>query len=232
MKKNSNETIISLFFVFLGSIFFVIGVFLCISTFTQKGKVETKGVITQIESYQDSDGDTHYDVYVSYDVNGRKYTSELSSYSSSFYEGKEMNIYYLESNPSKIGSFSMDLMLLMFPGIGLLCIIVGLSFQLVKLKKKRLLKRLKIEGELVYATYAQTIINTGYSVNGVHPYVILCNWVNPSDGKQYTFKSENLWEDPQYIIESSSITSFPVYITKERVNPYVMDLEILDNNIY
>ena len=231
MKKNSNETMISIFFVFLGSIFFVIGVVLCVSTFVQKGKIETKGVITNIESYLDSDGDTHYDVYVSYDVNGRKYTSELSSYSSSFYEGKEINIYYLESNPSKIGSPTMDLLLLLFPGIGLICILVGLSFQFVKLRKKRILKRLKKNGELVYATYIETIINTSYSVNNVCPYVILCKWVNPSDGKEYTFKSDNLWEDPKYIIESRLITTFPVYITRGHIKPYAMDLEILEDGV-
>ena len=231
MKKNSNETMVSIIFTFIGSIFFVIGVVMCVSTFTQKGKVETTGVITRIESYRDSDGDTNYDVFVSYDVNGREYVSELSSYSSSFYEGKEIDIYYLESNPSKIGSSSMDLLLLIFPSIGLVCMLVGLSFQFVKLRKKRLLKKLKENGELIYATYSQTTMNMNYSVNNVHPYVILCKWVNPADSKEYTFKSENLWEDPKYIIESRQITTFPVYITRGNVKPYIMDLQILNDNI-
>lgn len=136
MKKNSNETFVSIFFAFLGSIFFALGIFLSMSTFTEKGKIETTGVITRIESYPDSDGDTQYDVFVSYNVSGKNYVSELNSYSSSFHEGKEIKIYYLENNPSKIGSPSMDLLVLLVPGIGLIFILIGLSFQFVKLRKK------------------------------------------------------------------------------------------------
>lgn len=93
------------------------------------------------------------------------------------------------------------------------------------------MKRLKKNGELVYATYVETAINTSYAVNDVHPYIILCKWVNPMDGVEYTFKSENLWKDPKYIIDSRQITAFPVYITKERIKPYAMDLELLEDNI-
>lgn len=59
-------------------------------------------------------------MYVSYNVDGRTYESELSGYSSSFYKGKEINIYYDKSNPTKIGMRSLDLLFLMFPGFGLI----------------------------------------------------------------------------------------------------------------
>lgn len=227
MKKNNSEKLIWVSFFVAGLIFFLIGAFLSTEIFNYENKIDTTGIITDIESYRDIDGDVDYDVYVSYNVDGREYESKLNSYSATFYKGKEVNIYYNKEDPNKIGMKSMDFLFLIFPGIGLAFMIGGGFNLLSKNNQKKLGKKLKETGELVYANYVKTRKNTSYAVNGVHPYNIVCEWNNPQDNKKYTFKSENIWDDPQRIIEEKNIKTVPVYINPENKKQYFMDLDYI-----
>lgn len=220
-------------FAGLGTLFVVVGVIMAINVFNYENAIDTTGVITEITRYRDSDGDSSYDVYVSYYVDDEKYNSVLNSYSSSFYEGKEINIYYDKTNPRKIGVKSLDLLVLIFPGIGSIFAIIGYLGVFVNVSKKRNEIKLKEFGELVYADYVETEYNTYYSINGRHPYNIICKWTNPEDDVEYKFKSKNLWFDPEVLIEDRNITKFPVYIKSENPKKYVIDVEStldLENN--
>lgn len=203
MKKNNSEKLIWVSFFVAGLIFFLIGAFLSTEIFNYENKIDTTGIITDIESYRDIDGDVDYDVYVSYNVDGR------------------------EEDPNKIGMKSMDFLFLIFPGIGLAFMIGGGFNLLSKNNQKKLGKKLKETGELVYANYVKTRKNTSYAVNGVHPYNIVCEWNNPQDNKKYTFKSENIWDDPQRIIEEKNIKTVPVYINPESKKQYFMDIDYI-----
>lgn len=178
MKQNILENLIWIIFTVIGIVFVLIGGIICLNIFNYENKIETVGIITQISSYRDSDGDINYEVYVSYNVNGKEYESRLNSYSSSFYEGKEINIYYDKDNPNNIGVKSLDLLFLIFPGLGLIFIILGGAGIAVKVRKNKLEKRLKENGETIYADYVETAINTVYSVNGRHPYNIIFVFCN------------------------------------------------------
>ena len=78
MKGNKTEKLVWSIFAVIGAVFFVIGIFICILMFNTKGKIETTGVITEITSYRDSDGDRRHNVYVAYEVDGREYESETT----------------------------------------------------------------------------------------------------------------------------------------------------------
>ncbi len=216
MKENKLENLIWIIFASMGAIFVIIGLVIFSNVFNYTNKVDTVGTITEISSYRNTNHNRNHEVYVSYTVEGKEYESILNSYSSSFYEGKEIEIYYDKDNPSKIGVKSLDLLFLIFPGIGLIFIIIGGTGILVKINKKRL--------------DIETVLNTSYRVNGRHPYNIICEWNNPLDGNKYIFKSKNIWINPENIIEEKNIQQFPVYIDNNK-KKYTIDIEILTENI-
>ena len=226
MKENKIENLIWTIFASIGAIFVIIGLAVFGSIFNYENKVDTVGTITGISSYYSgTNHNRNHEVYVSYTVDGKEYESRLNSYSSSFYEGKEIKIYYDKDNPNKIGVKSLDLLCLIFPGIGLIFFIIGGTGILVKINKRKSEKKLKENGELIYANYVETVLNTSYRVNGKCPYNIICEWNNTLDSKKYIFKSKNIW------IKEKDIKQFPVYIDNNNKKKYAIDVDILTENI-
>ena len=105
-----NKKINRLYTVFLiiGIIITSIGLYTTIKTLDNSNKVDTIGTITSIVS---TSSDTP-DVYVTYNVNGKRYTSVMSGYSSTFYEGKKIDIYYMKNDPNIIGNKKLELLIL------------------------------------------------------------------------------------------------------------------------
>lgn len=202
------------FFV-IGLVFVFIGIGLTFTLYNYSNKVETVGVITRIDENYGTPK-----VYVSYNVNDETRQSTLNSYSSNFKVGKELKIYYDKDNVSKIGNKETDLVFLVFPVMGLIFTIIG-SVGLFKNTDK--LSKLKETGELLYADYEEVDINKHYSVNGVHPYNIICNLKEP-DGTIRKVKSVSLWTDPSDIIMDKNITRFPVYVNSKNRKKYYMDI--------
>ena len=227
MEKNKKENLLWIIFTIVGAVFVIIGVAVSGNVFNYENKENTIGTITEIISRRRSNDDKDYEVYVSYNVEGKEYESMLNGYSSNFYEGKEINIYYDKNDPNKIGMKSLDLLFLIFPGIGLIFFITGGTVILIKNKNKKLEKYLKENGDVIYADYVETIVNYSYSVNEKHPYKIICEWNNPTDNKRYTFKSKNIWTNPEGIIAERNIKQFPVYINRDNMDKYVIDMDVL-----
>ena len=226
MSGNKVENLAWIIFTIVGTVFVAIGIILFGSVFDYTNKIETTGIITRISLSGSSENDSNK-VYVSYVAEGNEYESTLSGYSSSFYEGKEIEIYYDKDNPNKIGMKSLDLLFLIFPGLGLISLIIGVTGISAKARGKKSERRLKENGELIYADYVETIINTSYSVNGRYPYKIICEWTNPVDSEEYMFKSKNIWSNPEDIIEEKNIKQFSVYIDKNNKKKYLVDIDIL-----
>lgn len=231
MMANKTENLIWIIFGTIGAIFLVVGIFICFPMLNKKDKIETTAVITKMSTYRYGKGNTRYHVQVSYKVDGEEYESNLNGYSSSFYEGKEIEIYYDKNNPTQIGSKSLDLIMLIFPGIGIIFILIGGIGIAVKLNRKKIIKKLKENGKLIYANYVETNINRAYSVNMRNPYNIICEWNNTADNKKYLFKSDNIWIDPENIIEEKNIKTFPVYINENKINQYFIDIDEITKDI-
>lgn len=225
------EKFVWFMFAAMGLLFAVIGVFVTINTFNYENTAETTAVITDIERYRDSDGDTSYDVWVEYMVDGNVYEAELNVYASSFRVGKEIDIYYDIYDYGRVGVKSLDFIVLLFPVMGLLFFVIGLFGLTSGMRRKKKENGLRQTGQRINANYVETIYNTSYSVNGRHPYIIVCEWDNPSDYKKYIFKSKNLWENPEYIINERGITTFPVYINMNNMKKYFMDIEEVESAV-
>lgn len=226
MKENKKENLVWIIFVIFGAIFLIIGLVLFKNIFDYQNKVDTIGIITEITTFQND----NHEVYVSYTVDGKEYNSELDGYISDFYEGKEIKIYYDKDNPTEIGMKSLDLLFLIFLGMGLIFFIIGVIGILVKINKKNLEKKLKERGELIYANYNETVLNTLYRVNGQNPYNIICEWSDPLN-KKHIFKSKNIWINPAKIIEEKNIKQFPVYIDNNNKKKYFVDVDILNEKM-
>lgn len=84
---------------------------------------------------------------------------------------------------------------------------------------------------MIHAEYVETILNRSYSVNGRHPYNIICKWDNPVDNKKYIFKSDNIWTNPEDIINERNVKTFPVYINRDKIKDYVVDIQQIEENV-
>lgn len=231
MNMRKMERLIWLIFAGVGAILLTVGAVVCIHIFDYDNKVDTTGVITEISLHRDRHGDRDYDVYVAYEVDGMPYESRLNSYTSSYYEGQEINIYYDRTDPRRIGTKELNGLFLILPGIGLLFFGMGIIGLVVIARKGRRGEALRENGRRVMAEYVETELNLHYSVNNRNPYRVVCRWRDPESGETRTFKSENLWENPEPMISARNVQSFPVYLDRKKPKRYVMDTDWLTSRM-
>lgn len=171
--------------------------------------VEITGVITDIETHQDSDGDSHSSAYVSYEFGGKRYEDvRLNSYSSGMRRGKEIILYCDPGDPWNVQPKSMIYLgPVILGGMGLIFTLTGTGVLIAAAAGASRRKKIREQGKSIYATVEDIAFDTRYSVNGAHPYVIYCIYRDDYRDVTYRFKSENLWVDPS--------VSFPIGSTIE-----------------
>lgn len=214
-------------------IFGIVGVILIIACicFTISGikfdkiSEEISGIIVDIESYRDSDGDRHYQAYVDYEYQGQKYNDvNLNSYSSSMYVGKEITLKIDPENPRKVKTPHSDLLVsIILGGMGIVFALLGIIPTVAGIRNAAKKKELRENGRYIYATVERIGINHGYSVNGVHPFVVYCNYQDEYSGVLYKFKSDNIWTDPYPILQEGS--SIRIYVDGQDYSKYHVDVE-------
>lgn len=207
MKKNG------FLFIFFG-IFGLVGIGLLIGGISwmksgldfKQNAVEVTAEISDIESYRDSDGDTHHNVFINYEFDGETYTDmPLNEYNSNMYIGKEITILCRPDQPGRaMTSTGIYLGGGILLGMGIIFASVGIIPIIVSLVKGSRQKNLLSTGSVLYATVDDIVYNTSYSVNGQHPYVIYCSYKDEYSNITYRFKSNNLWTDPSLIFPVGS----------------------------
>ena len=231
--KNKNNVVYFLFIFFasIGLLFTVLGIVLFFTQSIDKDdRVYTTAIIERIDRYTDSDGDTSYDVFVSYYVDNKEYIEELNSYTSSYYEGKEIEVYYDKNKPSRVRTDGFEFVFLIFSVVGLVFVIIGLSGIIGSILKKKKVKELKQTGMIIEAIYETTLVNGNFEVNGSNPYNIICSWYDSITNQTYELKSDNLWYNPEEYISQKNITKFKVYINPSNYKEYTMDLSEIENS--
>ncbi len=213
MKEEKIEIMVFKVFAFIGLIFLIIGSIICLNLFNYDNKIETVGKIEKINESS---------IIVSYEVEGKSYETTLNYHNSTLKEGNNIKIYYDEDSPDNIGIKSLNYIFLIFPLFGLIFMLIGLILIIRKSKEKKRETILRETGDVLYAKYKETITNINYSVNGRHPYKVICEVIS-EDGTKKEFKSKNLWTNPSQIIEENNIKEFPVYIDKNKKD-YFIDL--------
>lgn len=220
--------------VVMGMIFFLVGLGLVFGgvkyTISTKEKISESevimGEITEIHTWYDSDGDSHHDVFVEYEYDGKEYDRELNSYSSSMYEGKEIELYVRPDAPGDATAVSMaNFGSYMLLGMGAIFAIVG--FFIMRTGVKGLtgssVRRLKKNGKAVYATVTNAYLDMSTEVNGRSPYWLECKYEDTYTGNTYLFRSENLWEMPDPYIGQQIL----VYVDVKDWKKYHVDMDSL-----
>lgn len=185
----------------------------------------TSAIITDIDVYHDSDGDSRHTVYVEFNVDNTEYSGTLNEYNSSMYTGKEVTVYYDPQNPNNFKSSSSKYDGYFVCGFGLIFLLVGTIPLIFGIKKSSTSKKLKQTGTLIEAQIDKVYLNTNYAVNGRHPYKLSAHAILPNSEKVYTFESENVWGNLQVVVDTHHIEKVNVYIDLANPKKYYVDLE-------
>lgn len=145
----------------------------------------------------------------------------------SFDIGEPAAVLYDAANPShaQLDSFMENWFAsLILGGIGALFTLLGLVFVLPPLFARRRAAELSVSGQPVFADLVSVRLNEALSVNGVHPWKIDAQWLNPATNKLHLFSSDNLWFDPSPYITQQQVR---VLIDPQQPKRYSMDTSFL-----
>lgn len=223
---------IGIFFLTLGILAIGIGVYFKIDIESfKKNAVETEATITHIDSKRHSDGDTSYVVKVSFLVDGQEYGGDLNYYSSSMYVGKKEKIYYDSSNPNHFKSGDDSFVTWIFILVGTIASVVGGGCLIYIIRKNKKKDKLLAYNYVIHANIVGFNLDTSVSINGRNPYRMEATYINPADGKLYTYKSDALWADLSPVLAQRQITTIPVYVNPNNFSEYYVDIRELQNYI-
>lgn len=116
---------------------------------------------------------------------------------------------------------SAEAITMSFGFMGVVFTAIGGAFLLHWNRKKRIAKKVRTEGRRLDAVVTRVVVNTLYSMNGKHPFVVNCQ---VTDGTTiHTFRSQNIWFDPSPAIWAGMDIS--VYVNRDNYNEYWVDTD-------
>lgn len=195
--------------------------------------VEARGTVIELEEKvsRDRDGTSRsYYPRVSFiDNKGKEFTFTSNSGSNppGFSEGEEVTVLYDPASPSKakIDTFFQTWGMSFFVAIlGVIFSALGLSFLIYAIKKIRMKKWLKSNGQAISAEVKSIGLNTSVKINGQSPWQIIAQWQDASSDTVYIFKSEHIWFDPTDFIKDQTVK---VLIDPKNPKHYYMDISFL-----
>lgn len=145
----------------------------------------------------------------------------------SFDIGESTAVLYDAANPNhaQLDSFMENWFAsLILGGMGAVFTLLGLVFVLPPLLAKRRAAGLSVSGLPVFADLVGVRLNESLSVNGVNPWKIDAQWLNPATNKLHLFSSDNLWFDPSPYIREKQVR---VLIDPNKPKRYSMDVSFL-----
>lgn len=223
-------SIIKIVFSLLG--FGMLAVSLFLYTATKeflKDAVTAQGTVTELVRSKSSDSTTYRPVVEFKTADGSvvEFTSSMGSNPPSFSRGEVVEVFYEEASPekAKINTFfSLWGLPLIFGSVGLVFFLIGFSMVIFAYFKKKKIAYLKQRGDPVYAKFQRVERNTSTKVNGVSPFRIVTQWMNPVTSELHIFKSDNIWFDPTDHIKTDELR---VLIERNNPKKYHLDLSFL-----
>ena len=114
----------------------------------------------------------------------------------------------------------VEILRVVFGLVGVLFLLIAGIFLLVRNRRRRTMGKVRAEGRRLNAVVTAVDWNQSFSMNGRHPYVVNCQFV---DGTTvHTFRSENIWFDPSPDIWPGMDIS--VYVNQDNYNEYWVDI--------
>lgn len=169
---------------------------------------------------------------VNYTYGGRLYENALPPRPRAMAVGQQVEIFINKDDPDdlRFPDFENEVFgwaRAAMVGLGALFFVIGMAFMLIPWVRKRRRIGLKRQGRRISAKITEVRRVDNVTVNGRHPYVIVCSWQGPQ-GTIYVFTSHYLWDDPKLMIEANSISSLPVFYNPDKMKEYVVDVEELE----
>lgn len=214
----------------LGLVLMVIAymLFQSASAFLDKA-VSAEGTVTELVRSRSDDSISYRPVVEFTAQNGTpvEFVSSVGSNPPNYSPGERVEVLYDPANPvdaqlnSNLASWGGSVVV---AGIGGLFLVSGLVMFFTGRRNAARKAALMQEGLRLETTYQGVERNTGFSVNGKHPYNVNTQWLNPESLEVHVFKSENLWFDPSPYIDTQTIA---VFIEQGNPGKYHMDLSFL-----
>jgi hypothetical protein len=204
----------------------IVGLFM-VKSFIE-GAVEVNGKISKIESSIDpADGETTYTAFATYTYEGETYNNiKLSSYTSSMYEGKSIELYIDKSDPqnAKVKSFIYIGPIICF-GLGVVFAAVFALMLGLIVGEKNQKRKIVQNGRKVIAQVQAYVIDTTITVKSKHPYRLDCVYTDELSGQPVICRSDIVWESPEEYMGKY----VAVYVDKKYPSRYVVDLNSIGN---
>lgn len=233
-KLNNTPAFVGLVFMAIGLIFLIVGIIIgAVGSNFAENADEVMALITEIDVEWDADGDIHHKVFVDYSYNGQDYQYvHLDYYSSSMFEGDEIEILVSRENPRKISSAKGTMvMVIIFASLGLAFTIGAMIPFILMIRNKAKRTELMKNGRPIYATVEKIGQNNHIEVNGKNPHIVYCVYEDIYSGVVYRFKSKNIWTDPNPVIQpGSTVTVYVGGPNPEDYSKYYVDVESVLNN--
>ena len=136
------------------------------------------------------------------------------------------NIEALMASPNSQGD--VRILPIIFTGLGLVFVAIGVPFLVIGIKKSRNKKRVISEGNYIYAKVVEIRPNYSVRINGRHPYVAVCEYVDPYGGGVHVFTSDNM----MYCPETALDTEVRVYVDRNNYGIYAVDTSSIEGNVH
>jgi hypothetical protein len=231
-EHTMNRTIrlIQLIFTLVGAVLLTVALYLGLDTqrFIDTA-ISTDGTVIDLVPNHASDGTTYRTEVAYIDGHGstRTFQSSVSSNPPSHKVGEQVTVLYGadQDNSPRIQSFTHLWLGTTITGVlGAVFLSVGGGMALYRQRQRRLAARLRAQGHAIEASIQGVEPNEAVSVNGRHPFVVLCQWQNPATQEVHVFRSENLWFDPSDYLKRPKLR---VFIEPENPKRYLVDLSFL-----
>ncbi|GHU59963.1 hypothetical protein FACS1894133_7580 [Clostridia bacterium] len=117
--------------------------------------------------------------------------------------------------------------LLVFPAMGVACIVECFAPAISKARRNRMCGRLST----VQANIERVEQDMSYTLTDCKPWRIHLSYWNTAadDRQQYEFISDYFWADPRHTIEAFGITELPVYVDPNNLKKYAVDTDVIRN---
>lgn len=227
-KPNFDKKTLQKLYKQIGIIGILIGfVLLCFSIYyivydinRNNNAVTTKARVKQV----DFNGE-QYVLSISYDVQNQEYTNTYIYDAESVTINEFIEIRYNRKNPSDIITTNHMVQIITITPLAILFLTISIIYVVGLKKKEKRLKTLKEQGIHILADIEGIFANSNAKKKkGKLPYHIKAQYINPQDGKTYTYVSEDYYEDLLMLTSSKVITKVPVYINPKNTSDYYMDL--------
>lgn len=132
-----------------------------------------------------------------------------------------INIDAIVNSPNSYGDVKM--LPFIFGGLGAIFFIIGGAFVMSSIRKSRTIEILKEKGHYIYGVVTDIYVNSTVMVNGIHPFIVECEYEDDYTREKKRFRSEDLFFEPPNVIGQQ----VRIYVDPQDHGIYHVDTEAL-----